>query len=686
MKKSLSLILLAACAALPASAAIDGISGEGTSESPFLISSASDWNTLVTDSATISLGTYLKLTADITFDSTTPAKAFTNLYGELDGGGYTIDVDTVELASGYGSLFCRIGQYAKVYDLTVKGTVTAFGSTTGSGGIAYEVWGTLENVKSYIDFNVDASAKISYVGGITNRTSTSSSITAQLINCVYYGTMTSNYIAYFGGITGYGTGNAVYTNCGNEGTITSTYASTSIGAGIVGYLSSGTTTFTGCYNKGNITFYNAAGIVGTIQGQTSTNKADVTITGCYNEGTVTSEKSNAGGIIVNTSTTNMTGVTITGCYNAGTVSSTGRSGGIVASGTNYITVTGCYNIGTVKTSKYGVGGIAGFMTASTSISDCYNAGEVTATAASVGGIVGYATASLTYGISGCFNVGTVSSNSTTTSTTYSSTSAGCYVGGIAGYIKSTGTVTSCYNAGAVTGANAVGGIIGGGAATVTTAYNIGTVSSSSTTARGNVAGDTTTTQTGTYYLTASGLSSPIDSSTGLSYAQLAALDLGDSWTTGDNYTYPRITAIADNDYAKTYAAAVIPGVDSDTYDAMTGVFYLGAPDGVTWTADNSVISYDGQMGYFNADYAGGTITMTATCGDVSATTELVYGVITGIESVLSDDDPAETELVSEILYNTSGQEVAKPADGQKAIYIVHRVYNDGTTETVKEVR
>ena len=134
------------------------------------------------------------------------------------------------------------------------------------------------------------------------------------------------------------------------------------------------------------------------------------------------------------------------------------------------------------------------------------------------------------------------------------------------------------------------------------------------------------------------------------------------------------------------AAAVIPADSADVYSAMTGVFYLGAPDGVTWAADNSVISYDGQMGYFNADYAGGTITMTATSGDVSVTTELVYGVTTGVESVLSDSDLTEAELVSETLYNTAGQVVAEPADGQKAIYIVRRVYSDGTTETAKEVR
>ena len=75
--------------------------------------------------------------------------------------------------------------------------------------------------------------------------------------------------------------------------------------------------------------------------------------------------------------------------------------------------------------------------------------------------------------------------------------------------------------------------------------------------------------------------------------------------------------------------------------------------------------------------------MTATSGDVSVATELTCNVtVTGI----SDITGGGREVVEERFYTPSGAQVAEPAEGSKAIYIVVKSYSDGTTETVKEVR
>ena len=485
---------------------------------------------------------------------------------------------------------------------------------------------------------------------------------------------------YITGDPGY---HGTFTGCYNTGSVTGKiYA-----AGILANMSTSydpVIDMHGCYNTGDITATSgcAAGIA-------CFYTTGGTYTGCYNTGSVSAKAVYSGGLFgrdCGASPCDTVATTFTGCHNSGPVtSSTYYVGGVVGLVTDNVTIDSCYNTSSVTGSR-AAGGIAGNLTGESNgaplsrITRCWNSGEITSSSSSgqIGGIAGYSSEKDT--ITYCFNTGSIGDGSQK------------YAGGILGY--GYGIISDCYNAGSITGTQNTGGIAGfrSSSGSVEHCYNAGTVTPTTegTTYAGAITGGTSTSSySRCYYLASTAVEgSSYDAKTGtaLTWAQLASLDMGDGWTAGDDYTYPRITAIADNDYAKAHAAAVIPAVDTDTYSAMTGAFYLGAPDGVTWAADNSVISLDGQMGYLNADFPGGTITMTATSGDVAVATELVYEASSGIESILSDSDLDQAEIVSETLYNTSGQAVAMPADGQKAIYIVVRTYGDGSSAAVKEVR
>jgi len=154
--------------------------------------------------------------------------------------------------------------------------------------------------------------------------------------------------------------------------------------------------------------------------------------------------------------------TVSGCRVEGYVVGNDTVGGIVGQmfGKSY-TVSECVNTATVAcVGGVGVGGIVG-QSQEGNILDCTNLGNiVTAATTYVGGIVGYGDV-----VEGCYNAGTVSGDA-------------FLLGGIAGLAA--GSVTDCYNVGAVAGKTdadcwAVGGIVGENYAVVTNCYNMGTV-------------------------------------------------------------------------------------------------------------------------------------------------------------------------------------------------------------------
>ena len=608
-----------------------------------------------------------------------------------------------------GGVISYVRYYVTVKNCVNYGTVSATASYTG-GVIGYVASSTLSNCYNY----GDVTSSGYYLAGVICNPGAGCDIS----DCGNYGTVTYTgttancYVA--GAISRAYSGN--YCRVFNEGTVTVDTTKSSYVAGLIGYLyESKSYVFEDCYNTADIkAFSNVAGLIANVNTTTL-----IEMTGCYNTGNITSKSTASStyptaGLIAYYPK----GSTFTNCWNSGIITSSGNyyTGGLFGArkGSNSssypIAVSGCYNTGEIIAEGTHSGGIFGYLyTGYTTVDSCYNTGNITGEGNYVGGIAGYMSGTSVV-ISNCYNTGNlytgggnvagIAGYNNTADTIYncfntgSITSATIRAAGIVAYSPS--VITNVYNSGAISGTTTLGGIIGQTIAAktvLTNAYNTGVVSTTATgSTYGNIVGINTTNTTywtednsmsGAYYLTANTSDDMTTDtlSTGLSYAELAKLDLGDDWTTGDNYTYPRITTIADNDYAKAYAAAVVPA-EGDSYSSITTGFNVGTPDGVTWTASSGSVEIDGNNVTFSESYSG-TLTMTATSGNVSVATELTCNVVV---SGISDITGGDREMVEERFYNLSGAQIAEPEDGAKAIYIVVKTYDDGTSEAVKEIR
>ena len=622
----------------------------------------------------------------------------------------------------------------KLTNITSKVNITSDGGTGMLGGIAVtaEIGSVWENCVFEGTISGDSAC---FAGLAVNGRSG-----AKFINCGNKGTITYyGKRSYVAGLV-YTALADTFINCYNTGKIITPNGA--YVAGLVAVVNAAASSssrysyFEGCYNTSDISCAGpAGGLFCNVNGYTN-----MTMIDCYNTGDITSTSYNAAGIGALGPTMNST---YTGCWNSGKITG-GTSmcaGGLFgryydnATSVQPVTISGCYNTGDVYTPGFGAGGIIGYMTRYVTIDSCYNTGNITADLYGAGGIVGYNAGSHSYvynswntgdvisgygyaggitgydyftssvaagsGISGCFNGGNVTSLSSETGT--DGTAAGYAVGGIAGY--SVGDITGSFNRGTVTGAACVGGILGATAyykktvyGSITDCYNTGKVVATADSC-GNILGNSLTDNgatiysdyavTGNYYLASvavSGSTAASDTaSVPLTYAQLAALDMGSQWTNDDDNSFPRPAALADNDYAKAYTAAVVPLTEEETYDAITSsTFAVGRPDGVSWSCSpEGTVNFWGNTAYFASAYTG-TLVVTATAGDASASIELVCDI--SAEGVSDSQADPGRSLVSETLYTTDGRQVAQPADGTKTIYIVRRVYSDGTVTTVKEAR
>lgn len=161
---------------------------------------------------------------------------------------------------------------------------------------------------------------------------------------------------------------------------------------------------------------------------------------------------------------------IINCSNTGLISGGSYVGGIAGRMPHGYEIKNCVNSGRVSGNMY-IGGIVG--QAQNYVSNCQNFAIINGTGDYVGGIVGglgyYST------VSNCFNDGSVNSTAN-------------QVGGIVGYGE--GDIYNSYNAGAISGAVAVGGIRGGGNYNnIQSVFNLGAVSSTQGELMGNISGD-----------------------------------------------------------------------------------------------------------------------------------------------------------------------------------------------------
>ena len=225
---------------------------------------------------------------------------------------------------------------------------------------------------------------------------------------------------------------------------------------------------TDCVNYGNL----RGSVVGGIFSYNTSESADLSVKNCINYGTVTAPM--VGGICAKN------GSVVTGCVNNGAVVCNGtiinsNAGGISGDNStfnNHALITDCVNNGTVtvidETSDYcdNIGGIVGYMaSANATIAYCVNHGNVsyqsgTYQTTHIGGIIGMTNHNSVL-IKSCFNDGAI--------TGYD------YVGGIASY--NYGPIENCYNVGNVTGHDYVGGIVGShnNNSIVKNCYSIGAV-------------------------------------------------------------------------------------------------------------------------------------------------------------------------------------------------------------------
>ena len=243
-----------------AAIAVQALSGSGTAEEPYLITSAEDFAEMPSSNS----GKYFKLTKDIEVNA--PYKS--TFSGIFDGDGHTIAFNYTGTSNENVGLFSQTGSSATIQNLTVNAnlkSVTASNSY-GTGG---------------------------FIGQVNGPTT--------IRNCGVSGTITNTntdtrYPARVGGFVGY-----LYDNLTIESSFCtanikseSTYSLSAAG-GLVGGMSYSaySITATDCYVTGDVSAKNYAG--GFIGYLNSSSDKPHTYTNCYTAGTVTGGSSKAYG-------------------------------------------------------------------------------------------------------------------------------------------------------------------------------------------------------------------------------------------------------------------------------------------------------------------------------------------------------------------------------------------------------
>ncbi|MBQ4557545.1 MAG: family 43 glycosylhydrolase [Clostridia bacterium] len=191
---------------------------------------------------------------------------------------------------------------------------------------------------------------------------------------------TNNYtgMQYTGGIVGWALNSNTISGCTFKGRVTSTYASGGGVGGIVGRItvpSDTETVIANCKNEAEVAgYWNVGGIVGVMDGTTSTNVGKITVSGCLNTGKVwTTGTQNVGGI-AGYLRAYTSGWYISDCMNTGNITAaTNCAGGILGKGSdvnNAYTIKNCYSTGTVSGVAY-VRTIAGAMAPSALAENCF---------------------------------------------------------------------------------------------------------------------------------------------------------------------------------------------------------------------------------------------------------------------------------------------------------------------------
>lgn len=197
------------------------LSGAGTEESPYLISSDDDWVSFVTNVEDYSFsGQYVKLTKDINIKSMAGVRDNSPFSGTFDGGGHTMTANIVSTATGDGLSSNNLNdvgiapfhfiENATIKNVRIAGTISARSNhAAGLVGIAYET-----NIISDCVVSATITTAANYVGGIIGHGYTS---TTTVQDCLFNGRIEGG--IYIGVVWGHSHGGVGYiVNCLENGT------------------------------------------------------------------------------------------------------------------------------------------------------------------------------------------------------------------------------------------------------------------------------------------------------------------------------------------------------------------------------------------------------------------------------------------------------------------------------------
>ena len=271
--------------------------GEGTEESPYLISSKEDLLELtgiVDKDSTDFAGKYFLMTNSIDLKSVSKFTPIGNqlrgagvenmrfFKGYFDGGGYTV----TGLNENYDTSL-SVGLFGIIYDATIKNLTLASSSVKGNsvvGGLVGLSIGTstIENCHVASDVTVSGTA---YVAGICSSAFLEGTLT--ISRCTNAATVTGGYAA--GVLSANQQNGTTIERCGNQGMIT---VSSYDGGGVVALSDYASTNILNCYNTGAVTFDGTQQFGGGILGRvhyylSDDDKTKVRVENCYNAAVLT---------------------------------------------------------------------------------------------------------------------------------------------------------------------------------------------------------------------------------------------------------------------------------------------------------------------------------------------------------------------------------------------------------------
>lgn len=605
-----------------------------------------------------------------------------------------VNLSEISTAKGYaGGLAGTSDAGAEFIRCVNKGEVKAFGNI---GGIVADVAGRARfedcSNEGILNDQGTTSTYANYVGGIAAR-----AVESDFIRCINKGEFkfaVPEKTFGIGGLVGYLDGKKgnephIFTDCVNESPITAGADLGGITGSTVSTVGAARAIYTNCVNNGEISSSATTSGSYSVGGIAAKYKPGFQMVNCVNNGKVSSVKQHAlGGIAGNVSgvPTAEFPVLIDSCRNnADVICGYYMVGGIISNVNTFTTIRACGNSGRVE-GTYGAGGIAGALYGLTGeIIGCWNSGDVVTSGNRTGGIVGYANnGGLSSKITGCLNMGNVSTTSTKPGTVTTTTDPSGYaIGGIAGLSPS--AISGCVNFGTVTGVSQVGGIVGSpvkSRTSVTQCINLGRIEAPADTAANiigvNIANgkiwDAKNRVDSCFYLDSCGTFK-------LDEGHAQALDLLTMTTRNfgkkflaDDYCFPLPAAFSELDRALLLSAAVVPAA-GDSLENITTNFKVGAPQGLAWTSNPAVLSFEGNDAIFIDDFTG-KVTLTATLGEFSKEFEINVVNAASIVNSLSDSN-----IAARYYYYLNGLPVPAPASG--GIYIVKTVFTDGDTKLSK---